>query len=1185
MYTRVFTRYTPFMQDKLTKRQREWLLAIHTLTLRNGSGPTIQEMKNALDVASDQTVIEMLERLEKFGFITRDKKQARSTSLTEKAKNILSIVGTTTTGVINLPMELDSQEQKVHDRLSEINPQLARMYKGALFNLHTTVNEDRIAQSAHSMREIIDHLSKKGSAEMPAEIKEKIKEDRGTRRTIHGLRFYFDPQASTTSEQNPYKHLYDEYQTKLQKIAHHQEWPDENTYHDLIKGLEYFLLRYVFPSQVDVYKLLEEILKKGPEGVEPEDLRLLVKKNLESYRFFFKHADARWLEYLRDHNFLSATWEAGDYLSRVAKDKPELTLEIFLNTEIPKDAWPAKTSFTVAAANLPAKYAAKTVKKILDEEWIKDTRATLLHYKLQDLLKTLLAGEEYEQALTFADSLLDVFPQEYGSYGSLRTNAYISEYEYEQMVKVLNTLPAENVLPFLKMFSSKLIKLIAAVHEKGEDNDDDHSYIWRPAIETHSQNHSYERMDDCVISGVRDLLEKRMTYLIRDGKSKEARQELDEVLANTRHYSILTRLKLHIYRLFPDTFENEIEKEVANPRLSSAVWHEYSLLTNAHFHKLSSAGKKKYFDVIDGHSKADDKYIDSWRVRLIGLIRDNLTATQKKKYIKLIKQAEKLDQPYFTSYHSGTTWVGPDSPKKESDLENKPVEEVLESLKSWKPKGDEFFGPSRSGLGMILRNVVSKEGLKYASSANLFLDRNVRPVYAYNLFSGWVESMKENIKLDWKVILDLSLGIVAWARSGTLPEFEEEKRDHLESDWDNVMQEISRLIVRGLDTNSIPVEEKERVWSVIEFLAEHPDPTPEHEEKYGKDNSDPYTMSINTVRGETFHAVFAYIFWFNRVEKSTEKTWKAHIPEEAKKILKKHLDPTHDPSLTIRSVYGRFFPWMLSYGGDWSKDLIPIVFPADKIDLWYAAWETYLSNMVFEDAFDLLRPQYELAVKNIRDGKVPKRKYWVDTTERLAEHAMIAYAFEVDKGEDPFCKHFFSNSSGKCRGMAVSLGGRAYVSKDQTIPGEKSPSVEVLQKFWNWRLEESDAPSELREFGWWAKTKKFDDKWMLEHLLKTVEKTKGDINGEFIVMDTLEALAAVYPLLCAKISKHIFTSSKRRDGYAFLHMGELRGVFVKILQSSNAEAIKVVNETIDFLLKIGHEDLRTLVDLSTPTNP
>jgi hypothetical protein len=155
-----------------------------------------------------------------------------------------------------------------------------------------------------------------------------------------------------------------------------------------------------------------------------------------------------------------------------------------------------------------------------------------------------------------------------------------------------------------------------------------------------------------------------------------------------------------------------------------------------------------------------------------------------------------------------------------------------------------------------------------------------------------------------------------------------------------------------------------------------------------------------------------------------------------------------------------------------------------------------------------------------------------------------------------------------------------HLPKDNVTHGEKVPKITTLQKFWEWRLKESDAPSELREFGWWAKEGKFNNKWMLEQLLKTVEKTKGDVNGEFIVMHSLDILAPEYPLLSAKILKLIFASTSRRDRYVFLHVAELRSALIKILKTNNDEAKKVAHQTIDYLLKLGVEDMKNLEDLA-----
>lgn len=1166
---------------EVTKRQRETLFAIHSLTAKNGVPPTIRELREALDLASDQSVIEMLARLEKVSLIIRDKKQARSILLTKKAKDSLGIIPMLNdTPSESGPLELNDQQQRVNDKLSQIDLRLGRIYRGSLSALRLQSNEDFLAQSAHSLREVIVGLSMKG--DVPKEVKERLEKNRNTGGVVQGLLYFFDPLGAVGLNQNPYVYLYNEYQDKLNNIAHHRVRPSLEEYQTLVSTLEYFLLRYIFPAQLEIYRILDEALQKGPDTADATDLKMLITRNVESYRYFFKHADERWLSFLRTSQFLDAKWEVGEYLSRIAHLTPQEVFEVFNDTQIPEDDWQAKTAFALAASKLPAKFAAQTVARVLKENWVKETRATLLHYRLQDLFKNLLAGQEYAAALALADALMDIFPHGYGSHGSVDTRAYISEHEYGQLIAEMGKVPPTNVYPFLKLLSEKLVKALKEVHARGDEGDDDYSYIWRPAIEDDSHNHSFDRVDNYLIAGVRDLLLAHTLHVIEH--TGAAKKDLDAVLTNVPQYPLLTRLRLYILRQFPDAFKDEVEEIVVTPSAKNSTWHEYSMLANQEFPKLSSDAKKRYFAVIDSMDKVDDEFADSWRVRLLVIVREHLAAAQKKKYAALLKHGENLEERFFTSYMREATITGPNSPKAESDLTDKTPSEVISILKSWEPT-DEFFGPSRSGLGMTFRDVVRKQGSMYSAAAKEFLDEGLRPVFVYNFLSGLIESQKQKTELDWDTILAFITALIERDKNGTLPTFTSSKEDRMESDWENVMQEMARLLLRGFDTNGFTLKHRKETWGAVAHLAEHQDPTPEHEAQYGGNNSDPFTMSINTVRGDAFHAVFSYIFWYNRVEKNSNEKWLNSVPDEAKLLLEKHLNLANDSSLTIRSVYGRYFPWLLSYGGEWAESLVPQIFPTDNASLRYAAWETYLSHNLFQDAYRLLRPLYELAVEDLKKGRVPKRRYWSDPAQRIAEHVMIAFVFEVEKGPNPFYEVFFSQASGKYRGIAVSMAGRSYISRDNFPHGEKQPEISVLKRFWEWRLKESTSPSELREFGWWAKLGRLGDKWMLEQLLATVEKTKGDIDGEYVVMDSLNSLSEEYPFLCAKILKYIFASNSRVDRYAFLHMGELRSAMEKVLRSSDEEAKAQARETIDYLLKLGFEGLRTLGDSSMQKTP
>ena len=74
---------------------------------------------------------------------------------------------------------------------------------------------------------------------------------------------------------------------------------------------------------------------------------------------------------------------------------------------------------------------------------------------------------------------------------------------------------------------------------------------------------------------------------------------------------------------------------------------------------------------------------------------------------------------------------------------------------------------------------------------------------------------------------------------------------------------------------------------------------------------EPSTLAINTVRGKALNAVVAYALWvrhdLDKQNPVPAMTFDA-MPE-VRAVLDEHLDVGREPTLTIRSIYGRHFPW------------------------------------------------------------------------------------------------------------------------------------------------------------------------------------------------------------------------------------------------------------------------------------
>jgi repressor LexA len=75
--------------DKITKRQKELLLIIYRFIKDTGYPPTFEEMKERLDVVSNQSIINLLEVLENKKFIEREEGSARGIVITKQGYNTI----------------------------------------------------------------------------------------------------------------------------------------------------------------------------------------------------------------------------------------------------------------------------------------------------------------------------------------------------------------------------------------------------------------------------------------------------------------------------------------------------------------------------------------------------------------------------------------------------------------------------------------------------------------------------------------------------------------------------------------------------------------------------------------------------------------------------------------------------------------------------------------------------------------------------------------------------------------------------------------------------------------------------------------------------------------------------------------------------------------------------------------
>src|SRR5262249_25414270 len=141
------------------------------------------------------------------------------------------------------------------------------------------------------------------------------------------------------------------------------------------------------------------------------------------------------------------------------------------------------------------------------------------------------------------------------------------------------------------------------------------------------------------------------------------------------------------------------------------------------------------------------------------------------------------------------------------------------------------------------------------------------PTFVRFFFSGMETALKQHRAIVWAPMLDLAAWVMAQPR-----EIAGRHTDLMEADesWQWTRGAIASLLEDGLNERAaqgaqvhspIPFAERERLWQILEPLTRDPDPTPDHEAKFGGDNMDPPTLAINSVRGKAMNAMIAYALW------------------------------------------------------------------------------------------------------------------------------------------------------------------------------------------------------------------------------------------------------------------------------------------------------------------------------------
>ena len=667
----------------------------------------------------------------------------------------------------------------------------------------------------------------------------------------------------------------------------------------------------------------------------------------------------------------------------------------------------------------------------------------------------------------------------------------IDRRDYEDIVgKHAPSLMAAAPEQALQLFCDLLANAIAcSPRAHYRDSSEDGSYLWCPSVSDCGPG-EYRVILSVLGASVRDAAN---AYASCDGGRV---REIIE-LYDSKRWRVFERLGYHLLCCFPECAPDLVSQRLTDSNRFDvfSTRYEYERLAERCFAGLTSEDQQQILAWIDkgpALAEADrpEDYADRWRRDRLAPISRALPAGWDRRNAELVKRFGEAPREPFRASSGGR--VGADSPIAVDELRVKTVQGLVEYLDSWR-EPSRFRGASYEGLVETVKEVVSEDPARFIECWEAF--KRVSRRYFYALLLGFREAMNKNWQADWWTA---TLSACQWAmeQPGAPTEEDRDGGGRAESTWTWVPGLIVDLLSAGFEDSdhTIPYEQREQAWRLLQLLASHPDPPPTGGVREGESPGMDYlTASFNCVRGRAMHAVVRYALWLRRRWDECDDCSDLissgfDAMPDVRDVLDEHLDSAVDGSPAIRAVYGQWFPWLCLLDRRWASKRADDIFAeqGQAHSMWEAAWTSYIGYCpAYNDVLPILRRFYAKAIANLscsdsdgsRDGGV---------ADRLAEHLMLYYGRGLLAIDDDLLERFFSSAPPSVRGQAVQFVGWSLAREQGELPADV---LKRFQELWEKRVAalcasgaEQPRDPELVAFGSWFSSGRFDAAWALVRL-------------------------------------------------------------------------------------------------------
>jgi hypothetical protein len=957
---------------------------------------------------------------------------------------------------------------------------------------------------------------------------------------------------------------------------------------------------------------------RTPTATEVGDLSEVLQWSPEFEWPLFRRLDANWLRPLREQGFFTAApdagaWPASQYLVRVAGSEPEEVADILRgiepqNTSVLRDVLDAASKMPPSIAGILTPMVSKAIS--LGE-------LSLVFPQATDFCVHLANGGETEAAMNLAEVLF--VPQfdedrEYASIGPREHYWYV-----EGLKKIVPLLAGAAPGRFLKDLCEWMTVSITAKEYYGEQSPSDGSDHWRPAIEEHTQNRTYDFVGDLV-------------GLVRQGFEQaidRGRIELGEALRILagREYSVFKRLRVHLINRFAERDPELARATMMDPEMFKDsqmwLWHEYAMLMRRRFRMLLPEQQATWLGRIEtgpveqefwwntraaGREATEEDrrtWLQSWQAVRLHWIAEHLSGERRTFYEKMSADWEDPDE-YDFHFYSLPAEHGWQSPISAEELTGLNLANALDKISAWQPskRQTNLIGEGTEGLATAFGQYVRGNAEKLSGQAELLERQEPKRIYIYvrTFIEQMAEAVKAGRKIDLAAVLRLCKWVVEQPISGYGAYFpiDDVLWKLVDSDWQWARYAICRVIQAVCDPtpDGIPpyplAGKREAIGALLKPLAEEPAKSHLPEEAAGANLRvyDPLTAAINTPRGIAVEAILAYARWIaNHI--ATEAEGRQIVVggfdamPEVRERLEWQIAP-ENASFEAFAVVGAHFGLLHWIDESWVKANAERIFDLTVIEreptnaYGWAAWNSFLDwRQACPSHYQILRPQYVYAVKHLAEAVLPPNSGRTPI-HRLGTHLVVLYGRRDLKtrtlDDEKLLFDFLRAADSGVRSQTIAFVGSA-LAQSKAVP---EAVVDRFQKLWDWywpEFGEKDvvARPASGSFGSWFRCEQFPITWRLERLEAVVTLPKiPDLAEQVVERLAISAEADAEHIGAAtRILDRMIRADK--EGWRAYAWREPAGKILGLAMRGDDTARDVALCLIDHLGRRGHEEFRNLL--------